>query len=135
MGEKAEEYPVVECRECGEKERASYNQETRTQMVSKSLCFNCLFWLEYVDKANSERVIRVKQTHYHLPTRLIATGNKNWLGFGGIPWWIKTHDGRLIHTNNLWCQGGIPERFQDRLPDNAVFLSKAEFEAAQPKAT
>jgi hypothetical protein len=29
-------------------------------------------------------------------------------------------DGRSIKTNNLWFGGVIPERFRDRLPDNAI---------------
>jgi len=32
------------------------------------------------------------------------------------------NDGREIETNNLWCGGNIPKRFQEDIPDNAKFI-------------
>lgn len=43
-------------------------------------------------------------------------------GHGGSLFRIRMHDGTLIDSRNLWCQGPIPERFRDRLYDNAEFL-------------
>jgi len=42
-------------------------------------------------------------------------------GFGGKEFKITFKDGREMTCNNLWHRGEIPERFLERLPDNAVF--------------
>ena len=41
-------------------------------------------------------------------------------GFGGSRFHIIFNDGREVDSTNLWCGGHIPERFRDRLPDNAT---------------
>jgi len=45
------------------------------------------------------------------------------LGCAGRRFWIRFFDGRTITTNNLWCQGEIPEEFREELPDNAEFYT------------
>lgn len=42
-------------------------------------------------------------------------------GFAGRRFDIEFFDGRKVTSHNLWSQGPIPERFRDRLKDNAAF--------------
>jgi hypothetical protein len=76
-------------------------------------------WREYVFKADEPFVARIDGQHYVICDE---SPDVQLRGFGGDPFEIKFHDGRVVKTTNLWCQGAIPERFRDRLPDNAVFL-------------
>jgi hypothetical protein len=75
-------------------------------------------------------VARVNGIHYvvkpHNPT-----DPPQFLGFGGTAFTFRFHDGREITSNDVMCQGEIPARFRDRLPDNAVIVPQ---EPAPPKA-
>lgn len=42
-------------------------------------------------------------------------------GFAGRRFDIEFHDGRKVTTHNLWSHGQVPERFRDRIKDNATF--------------
>lgn len=44
------------------------------------------------------------------------------LGYGGRIFHIEHDNGNVIMTNNLWNHGTIPDRWRDRLPDNARFI-------------
>ena len=44
------------------------------------------------------------------------------LGYGGRHFTIRTSNGEVIETNNLWCNGTVPPEFKDQLPDNATFV-------------
>lgn len=35
--------------------------------------------------------------------------------------WEIVH-GTIITTNNMWCQGILPQRLREQYPDNAKFL-------------
>ncbi len=45
-------------------------------------------------------------------------------GYGGSRFQVTfvcgPHAGTVIVTDNLWCQGGIPDEYRDRLPPNAI---------------
>jgi hypothetical protein len=41
--------------------------------------------------------------------------------------YLVTIDGEEIETNNVWHQGKVPERFRDRLPDNATMVELPRF--------
>lgn len=105
------------CRECG----IPINQVDRWGYPSheQGLCFTCGFWHEKLPFAEDPSSVRVEGTHYWIapdePQPLFR-------GFGGSWFTIKFHDGRVVKTNNLWCQGEIEQRFRDRLPDNAEFV-------------
>ena len=115
------EYPIVQCRICGKSDRACYCEPTKTNMVERSLCFNCLFWQEYVERKDDPSHIRVDGSYY-----VVAPENDraslSMRGFGGSRFRIRLSDGKVITTTNLWHQGTIPEHFRSQLPDNAVFI-------------
>lgn len=110
------------CKHCGKEIGMGYNDDTLEAMASREACFKCNFWLEHYEKDTKTGVgIVVDGTHY------VDGGNSNksdrgMLGFGGSTYHIRFNDGRELKTNNLWCQGDIPDIFRDKFPDNAVFV-------------
>lgn len=107
----------VRCHECGKRETLHWNALTNHQLHKARLCFDCMFW---IDKINADRAVRVNHEHYMLGEE-DATGY--FRGFGGRSFRIYFFDGRVVESNNLWCQGEIPEHFWDRLPDNARLIA------------
>lgn len=109
---------MTTCKDCGvdlSTDKCSY------ACHSDGLCFSCYFWREKVELAvtHPDRVVRVDGVHYFIGDE---NASKTFRGFAGHRFKIKFNDGREVTTTNLWCQGDIPENFQDRLPNNAQFL-------------
>lgn len=117
-------FPVVTCRICSTQEEAHYFEPTKSHMVLQSLCFHCLFWSDLIKVADHPNMVRVKAVHYQVCGDE-GGGRAEFRGFGGRHFTIRFDDGRTVQTNNLWCQGGIPERFRQELPDNARFVTEA----------
>lgn len=48
----------------------------------------------------------------------------SWKGYAGSRFQVTficgPHAGKVIVTDNLWCQGSIPDEYLDRLPPNAI---------------
>ena len=42
--------------------------------------------------------------------------------------YILFEDGRIAETNQLWHQGEIPKTFRQLIPNNAVFISREDFD-------
>lgn len=115
-------YPTVKCVECGEDDEAGYVEPIKSNMVKRSLCFTCLFWTEYVERYGQPDQAVVDFKHYVIGDEQ-QEGNRRWRGFGGSPFIIRFFDGRVVRSTNLWHQGEIPERFRERMPNNAEFQS------------
>lgn len=82
-----------------------------------SKCFTKKFWNDIVTEKD-EHII-VDGTCYAIPHDAV-----NWFhGFGGRRFKIKMLDtGDVIETNNLWCQGKVPEEYRHLLPNTAQFV-------------
>lgn len=107
------------CTECGAQERGNWFDDIAKKLAEQKRCHSCDFWLGHVRDAAKPEVARIDGTHYR-----IGKENANpdgFRGFAGQRFKIKFSDGREVETTNLWCQGAIPERFRNRLPDNAQF--------------
>jgi hypothetical protein len=106
--------PSTRCREC---------QEAMDNLKESGLCVLCERWVAF-SLAKHPSFVRANGRHY-----IIGDEEGNLVfgmrGFGGERFIVKFHDGRIVKTTNLWAQGVIPERFRDRLPDNAEFVGKA----------
>lgn len=105
----------MNCVICGKKISKS---KYMNAVLCSSECFHVHFWNEIV-KEKDEHII-IDGTCYY------DGGNKDtlypqFLGHSGRRFWIRFKDGRTITTNNLWFNGEIPEKFFDKLPDNAEF--------------
>lgn len=80
-------------------------------------CFTRKFWNNIMEEKD-EHVI-VDGTCYAIAN----TPTNGFCGFGGSRFKIKMFDaGEVIETNNLWCQGKIPEEYRDQFPDTAQFI-------------
>lgn len=115
------EYPIVKCVECKQESEAYYCDGTKQRMVDLSLCFDCLFWTEKLAFKDEPKVARIDGNHYSIAPDE-PKEYRGFLGFGGTRFEIKFFDGRQVVTHNLWHQGSIPQRFRERLPDNAEFV-------------
>ena len=80
-------------------------------------CFTRKFWNNIMEEKD-EHVI-VDGTCYAIAN----TPTNGFCGFGGCRFKIKMFGtGEVIETNNLWCQGKIPEEYRDQFPDPAQFF-------------
>lgn len=125
------------CVECGRPEKACYMEPTSTKLKKNGLCFGCNFWAEHRATYNAQ---------HRKGAMLVINGdgrgdagnqhdgpgaNKSFLGFGGHRWYVyQLTTGKLWTTNNMWSFGSIPKRFQPGMPDNAVLLTKEQYELA-----
>jgi predicted RNA-binding Zn-ribbon protein involved in translation (DUF1610 family) len=110
-----------QCAECGKWESPARWLHGQ-QLKELGLCHDCGFWTEKIQDADEPNSVRIDGTCYWIGKE-DSDEPHNWRGFGGHQFTIVFHDGRQVITTNLWCLGHIPERFRERLPDNAVFLS------------
>jgi len=120
-----------QCRECGEFDRAKFwIPEAGEEFAAAQLCHRCHFWHGKLQwKAEGcQRSVIVDGVHYWIAPDAPQPGWGS--GHSGRPFLVRFHDGREVLTRNLWCQGDIPERFRDRLPDNATFATWQEAQAA-----
>lgn len=123
------------CSMCGRPEKAMYIEPKGTQLKKNGLCFHCDFWVE-------------KRTLYNAQGRkgplLVINGDgrsdggaqpdgqvRAFMGFGGSVFHLyNLVTGELWTTNNLWSYGEIPDNFRAGMPDNAVYLTKEQYELA-----
>lgn len=123
------------CGHCGKPEQASYQEPTASRLKANGLCFHCDFWHEkrttYNAQARAGRMLVMKGWVYG-DSGDQPGGNSSWLGFGGSRWYLyQITTGKLWTTNNLFSAGDIPADFLPGMPDNAVALTKEQFELAQ----
>jgi len=117
---------MAACTLCGqpsEPERYREDSDIRPFMEARTLCFHCGFWAQKVSVKDDPRYVRVEGKQYRIgedhPYAMFR-------GFGGARFAIHFHDGRIVHTSNLWHNGEIPEWYRAELPDNAVFVDVAK---------
>ena len=115
----------MKCKECSAEISLNYMESSKTRMIERKLCFICLFWSNYVDCVEfgtiaTQRIARINHKHF-----VIGNEGKSrraeFRGYGGAKFVIIFNNGDRVETTNLWAQGEIPERFRNRLPDNAKF--------------
>lgn len=111
---------TIVCSECGDSEDLKFYEMVNFELYKTELCHTCHFWIEkfgWTFEPDQCRAVRVNHKHYAVGENT----DKGFRGFGGRAFRIRFHSGSIVETTNLWSQGDIPERFWDRLPDNAVF--------------
>ena len=100
--------------------RTKYTVRIIDEMELDKYCFDCGFWME---KVNGVGFIDVNGTSYK-PCGLRKDVPGSVLGYGGALFTIELLEdvvglgkaGDIIQSNNVWCQGSIPKRFQGRIP-------------------
>jgi hypothetical protein len=119
------------CVECGEALKFEWTETIEAEIRLRRLCFTCNHWQGHIEKPGG---IIVKGTHYRCGEETKRDPwNRAFRGFGGSTFYIQMNNGTLLKSTNLWCQGNIPEHFKTRLPDNARFLTEAEWKTAKDK--
>lgn len=113
--------------------------------VCSEACFHTKFWNEKVAWREAGDIvldrhaaptrswpIRVEGKHYVADVPAGIQPRRSFMGFGGAVWYgvffDGPHAGVLFQSNNVWHQGDIPESHRKRLPDNARFISKEEYD-------
>lgn len=109
---------AVACHECHEAVERHFSEPIQSEMLERSLCFNCWFWAGYAAKSEKPEHVRINGQHYVIGDE---SGRDGMRGYGGRRFVINFTDGRSVTTTNLWHQGDIPAHFLDRLPDNATW--------------
>lgn len=111
------------CRECGtEGFELHWCAEHRAHLLERMLCFSCDFWLEVL--ADKSTHVVVDGVAYALRKGGPVDGEpERWgLGHGGRTFIFERLDAARVECSNVWCRGNVPERFRDRLPDDAVIV-------------
>ena len=112
---------TITCTWCGEFDKLTWNQETRSRLIDYKRCFNCDFWIRLSAKDSGDRadsyIVTNGWTHYYIEP---DGGTGAFRGFGGSPFVIKWHnEGREdTATRNLWHQGEVPELHRHRFTRN-----------------
>jgi len=110
---------IYKCKECGKKiSEDDLKYAIRDSLISEKLCFECNFWMDKIKTINDPYWLRINNESYYVGDE----EDDRLRGFNGQKFRIKFDDGKIIETTNLWHQGTIPERFRNRLPDNAKFI-------------
>lgn len=113
------------CKLCNGLISSNYVTEVRQQLIERNLCFNCNFWHDKLIKyeSNDPRVFVIEGVMYYRSNDEIDRGQ--FRGHGGRGFKIQKLDDEdeIIVTNNLWCNGDVPEHFKDKIKDNAKFIT------------
>ena len=92
--------------------------------LCSSACFSVHFWRQIYSEKEEHLIIDGECYFVGIPA--LSTKPSSMLGHAGRRFTIRTFDGEVIETNNLWYNGVIPSAFRDQLPDNAMFVSPTD---------
>lgn len=96
------------CKECGRE-----HDDARYQ----DYCRECKPWILLIQQLDKPEVVIFAQKYYWIGSEFAARGDR---GHSGRLFTIYFKDGRVVKTTNLWDGGPVPERFQDRIRNNAI---------------
>ena len=121
-------YHEFTCNKCGERDRNSYSEPHRTNMLERRLCWTCNYW---VDTAADLERTHTKKTI--IEGRVYGPGNRTsgeFRGMAGRRFDIEylppsIYAGQKITTFDLWSGSSLPTELRERFPDTARFLGGA----------
>lgn len=122
---------VFNCSWCSEPvQSTSYSAPYGPRMEAEKLCFICVHWDIESNRTDDYRRIIINGYCYGVGEKEPSRNSKGRIqgemwGFGGRRFDIELFTGQRFTTHNLWGGGQIPERFRDKMPDNARFLNGA----------
>ena len=112
----------LKCIECGGYVKTkNWFGKVGDSLKKRKLCFSCNHYFEAIETAGDPRRVIINGSLYWRKD-WNSTAPSHCLGFSGSVHNIKMNSGEIYKTNDLWFNGDIPERFKDRLKDNAVFI-------------
>ena len=118
-------YTCKECRiEVTDKDLCYFDSVVK-ELIEHQLCFNCDFWYSKLNIKDNPKSVRVEGVQYYIGDEDKSPNcPSSCMGYSGRLFIIIFKDNRRIETRSLWCNGTIPERFKNRLPDNAIFIKE-----------
>ena len=104
------------CEICGKEfDRPIYGGDSEN--CCSHACFVKKFWND-IEKEKEEHIF-INGICYAIVDEPIY----GFVGYGGRKFKIRMFkDGKIVETNNLWCQGDVPDEYRQRLPDTAEFV-------------
>lgn len=113
---------VEACKLCGRPDLVRYIQ--RADLLRRGLCFGCALWEDRAEEVKGDPavVITPEWKHYKIGPSRPGTSS-DCKGFGGAKWVVTFTDGRVVHTDNLWLGGDIPEHLRPLFAVNATLAS------------
>jgi len=115
----------MKCTKCGEEYNLDEweNGNIKSIMEAEGVCFHCAFWIEKI-RLHDNRTFIINGTRYHCAGTCDPKVTGVYKGHGGRKFKIKKNDSDEIYeTDNLWCQGDVPEHFKEEIPNNAEFVN------------
>lgn len=118
-----------QCKECGNMIGSTkYCFPTPQKMHKHQVCFTCLFWREICERPAEKRIVVDGCVYCDGGDKPGLTEREvGFMGFGGRRFYIRRGE-QVWTTNDLWHNGKVPPHFIGRLPNNAEFLTKEEYE-------
>jgi hypothetical protein len=112
------------CKECGAEEIPS-RWHNGKRLARRQFCYTCDYWLHSVPP-NGQTIMRADGEVYEILPDL-PQGKPGMRGYGGREFrFKKLETGEVTVSHNVWHRGTVPERFRDRLPDDARILKIGE---------
>jgi len=110
------------CGICGE---ADSPDNWLGNVLEEDLCFSCSFWVRHIYEYRNGKKVVIDGNMYSVGVEVRE--RFAFKGFGGRQFEIQMKDsGKSFITSNLWHNGQVPDRFREKLPDNAVFITDNE---------
>ena len=107
----------MKCEVCGrEIEKSNY--------ATKVLCSHKCFLEDFWNNCLNEEAIIIDGVCYHAFDEK-PDGYNGFLGYGGKRYYILKNNGDFFTTNDLWCNGDVPE--ERNIKDNAQFITESEY--------
>ena len=91
------------------------------KMDRDSLCYECAFWMLKAEKPPKNREI-IDGWHYIINPYIITY--KFFQGSGGRTVFIVKYDLTVKRSNDVLCQGKIPDKFLSIFPNTATFVER-----------
>lgn len=111
---------TIHCCHCGKAEELRWMDHVNQRLRDLQECFSCNHFLSLHRDPVQTSFFRINGVHYSAEPGIKSGGMR---GFGGRKFTIETLDGRRkFTTNDVWCQGTIPEHLRSIMPDNARFV-------------
>lgn len=118
------------CRICGEPNFPTKYGDVGKILKEKNICFTCNHWEENEKMIGRKKII-INGSKFADGGEVDRKITQGFVGHGGHRFYIKfLETGEVFTTNNLWAQGKISKAFRERMPDNAIYLTKEQYEEA-----
>ena len=98
------------CKHCNhEIDETGFMDQTLDSMRKLEACFDCFYWFSQASDPPPHALIDDKWGHYIAAPGIKDPTKTAFLGQRGRHYLVTLKSGEQYETNDLWCQGPIPE--------------------------